>query len=105
MLHLLNLDPTYQVGRLEESVQLTISGSEVKIFKARVDGKTNFVSVRDVKNGSLQKHRPHDVIFDLIVCGKDMKQGDLLEENLLFVDVPLEVAKSSHTKGARTGCL
>ncbi len=85
--------PDYRVGRLDESVQLTVIGSEVKVFKARVDGKTNFISVQDVETGAVRKQRPHDVIFDLLVSGENVMQDDFLEDNLLFMNVPLQLAK------------
>jgi hypothetical protein len=90
--------PDYRVGRLDENVQLTVIGSEVKVFKARVDGKTNFVRIQDVETGAVRKQRPHDVIFDLLLSGETVKQPDFLEDNLLFMSVPLQLAKSSQKK-------
>jgi hypothetical protein len=88
-------DPCYKIARLREDCHLTICGSEVKIFKSRLDGPTNYVSLDHYKSGILHRRRPGDVIFDLVLSGEQLDEDDFLWQSLLFLGIRLKLVKST----------
>jgi hypothetical protein len=90
--------PDYHLGQLTSSVQLTVSGSDVRVFKAQADGKTNFVFLEDVQTKKTGQYRPQNVIFDAILESDDVHQGEVDDEDFVFVTLPARVEDSSRKK-------
>jgi hypothetical protein len=84
----------YRIAQLREDCNLSISGSEVKIFKSRLDGPTNYVHLQDYETCIIKKLRPHDVIFDLLESDDELGKDDILGQNLLFLGVRLGLIRS-----------
>jgi hypothetical protein len=95
-----NLSPDYQLGQLSASVQLTISGSDVRVFKAQTDGKTNFVFVEDFRTKKTGHYRPQNVIFDPVVesDGDAVQQREGSDDDFIFATLPARVDDSSKKK-------
>jgi hypothetical protein len=95
-----NLGPDYQLGQLSASVQLTISGSDVRLFKAQTDGKTNFVFVEDFRTKKTGHYRPQNVIFDAVVesDGDAVQRREGSDDDYIFATLPARVNDSSKKK-------